>query len=174
MWGWIGGCAQPVVIKEALKALADGQPRLVRISPSAAPEDGIVDYSMTCHSGGTLDIYIEPVLPKTHILIFGRSPIAQTLARLGKAIAYRGAVVAPGADREQFPHVDLLHTESNLGELKIGHEVFVVVSTQGDGDEKHSNRRPRPMLRILRSWLARSRRRRCSNIYAEQECPPSE
>src|SRR5690242_8915668 len=44
MWGWIGGgCAQPVVIKEALKALADGKPRLVRISPTAAPEQGIVD-----------------------------------------------------------------------------------------------------------------------------------
>jgi xanthine dehydrogenase accessory factor len=87
IWGWIGGgCAQPVVIKEALKALVDGRPRLVRISPTAAPEEGIVDYTMTCHSGGTLDIYIEPVLPKPHIVILGRSPVAQTLARLGKAI----------------------------------------------------------------------------------------
>lgn len=142
MWGWIGGgCAQPVVIKEALKALADGQPRLVRISPTAAPEDGIVDYTMTCHSGGTLDIYIEPVLPKPHILILGRSPIAQTLARLGKAIGYRVSVVAPGADREQFPDVDVLQTESNLGELdldklRIARQAFVVVSTQGEGDEE--------------------------------------
>jgi xanthine dehydrogenase accessory factor len=137
MWGWIGGgCAQPVVIKEALKALADGKPRLVRISPTAAPEQGIVDYTMTCHSGGTLDIYIEPVLPKPHIVIFGRSPLAQTLARLGKAVGYRISVVAPGADREQFPDVDLLQTESDLGELKIEREVFIVVSTQGEGDEK--------------------------------------
>jgi xanthine dehydrogenase accessory factor len=142
MWGWIGGgCAQPVVIKEALKALADGQPRLVRISPTAAPENGIVDYTMTCHSGGTLDIYIEPVLPKPHILILGRSPIAHTLARLGKAIGYRVSVVAPGTDREQFPDVDLLKTESNLGalnlgELKITRETFIVVSTQGEGDEE--------------------------------------
>src|SRR4029077_8492997 len=120
MWGGIGGgCVQPVVINEALKALADGQPRLVRISPTAAPEDGIVDYTMTCHSGGTLDIYIQPVLPKPHILIFGRSPIAQTLARLGKAIGYRVSVVAPGADRGQFPDVDLLQTESNLSELNL-------------------------------------------------------
>lgn len=137
MWGWIGGgCAQPVVIKEALKALADGKPRLVRISPTAAPEDGIVDYTMTCHSGGTLDIYIEPVLPKPHILILGRSPIAQTLARLGRAIGYRISVVAPGADQEQFPDVDVLQTELNLSELKITHETFVVVSTQGEGDEE--------------------------------------
>jgi xanthine dehydrogenase accessory factor len=142
MWGWIGGgCAQPAVIKEALKALADGQPRLVRISPSSPPENGIIDYTMTCHSGGTLDIYIEPVLPKPNILILGRSPVAQTLARLGKAIGYRVSVVAPRADREQFPDVDLLQTESSLGELnwgelKITPETFVVVSTQGEGDEE--------------------------------------
>jgi len=45
LWGWIGGgCAQPVVAKEALKALAEERPRLVRISPRPdAPEEGIVD-----------------------------------------------------------------------------------------------------------------------------------
>jgi xanthine dehydrogenase accessory factor len=137
MWGWIGGgCAQPAVIKEALKALADGKPRLVRISPDAAPEDGIVDYTMTCHSGGTLDIYIEPVLPRPHLLILGRSPVAQTLARLGKAIHYKISVVAPGTDREQFPEVDHLQTDLNLEGVKISPESFVVVSTQGEDDEE--------------------------------------
>jgi xanthine dehydrogenase accessory factor len=137
MWGWIGGgCAQPAVIKEALKALADGQPRLVRISPDAAPEDGIIDYTMTCHSGGSLDIYIEPVLPKPHILILGRSPVAQTLARLGKAIGYRVSAVAPGADHEQFSDVDLLQTNLNLDGLKITSDTFIVVSTQGENDEE--------------------------------------
>ena len=137
MWGWIGGgCAQPVVIKEALKALADGRPRLVRISPDSAPEDGIVDYKMTCHSGGTLDVYIEPVLPKPHILILGRSPIAQTLARLGKAIGYRVSVFAAEADAAQFPDVDYLRAGFDLHELKITPETFIVVSTQGEGDQE--------------------------------------
>jgi xanthine dehydrogenase accessory factor len=136
MWGWIGGgCAQPVVIKEALRALADGKPRLVRISPTAAPQDGILDYTMTCHSGGTLDIYIEPVLAKPHLLILGRSPIAQTLARLSKAIHYRVSVAAPGADREQFPDVDHLQSNLRLDALKISFDTFVVVSTQGESDE---------------------------------------
>src|SRR6516165_1002443 len=99
IWGWIGGgCAQPVVVKEALKALADGQPRLIRISPSASAEEGIVDYTMTCHSGGTLDIYIEPVLPKPHVLVLGRSPVAQTLIKLAKTIGYAVTVAAPGAE----------------------------------------------------------------------------
>jgi xanthine dehydrogenase accessory factor len=137
IWGWIGGgCAQPVVVQEALKALADGQPRLIRISPSSSPEEGIVDYTMTCHSGGTLDIYIEPVLPKPHILILGRSPVAKTLARLGKAIGYAVSVVAPGADRESFPDSDLVRAELDLGQLKTAQLIFVVVSTQGEGDEE--------------------------------------
>ncbi len=137
IWGWIGGgCAQPVVIKEALKALADGQPRLIRISPSSSPEEGIVDYTMTCHSGGTLDIFIEPVLPEPHIVILGRSPVAVALARLGRAINYAVSVAAPGAARESFPDVDLLRTDFDLRELKIVPQTFIVVSTQGEGDEE--------------------------------------
>ncbi len=139
IWGWIGGgCAQPVVVKEALKALQDGSPRLIRISPMADPdsEEGIVDYTMTCHSGGTLDIYIEPVLPKPQILILGRSLVAQTLAKLGKAINYAITVAAPGADRENFPDADLLREELDLSQVKITPQTFIVVSTQGNCDEE--------------------------------------
>ena len=137
IWGWIGGgCAQPVVVKEALKALADGQPRLIRISPSSLPEQGIVDYAMTCHSGGTLDIYIEPVLPKPHILILGRSPVAVALAKLGKAINYTVSVAAPEADRERFPDCDLVHTDLDFSQIKVTPQTFVVVSTQGQRDEE--------------------------------------
>ena len=137
LWGWIGGgCAQPVVIREALKAMADGQPRLVRISPEASPEKGIVDYTMTCHSGGTLDVFIEPVLPKPHVLILGRSPIARTLATLAKTIGYAVSAAAPGADPEAFPGVDSVHAELDLAEFKITPQTFIVVSTQGESDEE--------------------------------------
>jgi xanthine dehydrogenase accessory factor len=59
VWGWIGGgCVQPLVVREALKAISDGRPRLVRVAPSktAEPEEGTVSYAMTCHSGGALGI----------------------------------------------------------------------------------------------------------------------
>jgi xanthine dehydrogenase accessory factor len=137
IWGWIGGgCAQPVVVKEALKALRDGQPRLIRISPSSPPEQGIVDYTMTCHSGGTLDIYIEPVLPKPHILILGRSAVAVALARLGKAINYAVSLAAPQAERERFPDCDHVQADLDLSQIKITPQTFVVVSTQGQHDEE--------------------------------------
>ena len=137
MWGWIGGgCAQPVVIKEALKAMADGEPRLIRISPSSSPEEGVVDYSMTCYSGGTMDIFIEPVLPKPHILILGRSPVAASLAKLAKAVNYTVSLAAPGADHENLPDPDLLQTDLELNHLKITPQTFIVVSTQGEYDEE--------------------------------------
>lgn len=142
--GWIGGgCAQPVVIAEARKALSDGQPRLVRISPSASgpeagPGDkGVVDYPMTCHSGGAMDIYIEPVLPKSHLVILGRSPVAQTLAALAHTIHHDVSVVSPEADAENFPGSKLIvRNDFSLDDLRVTPESCIVVSTQGEGDEE--------------------------------------
>lgn len=137
IWGWIGGgCAQPAVVEEALKALKDGRPRLVRIGASSSQEHGLVAYNMTCHSGGSLEVYIEPVLPKPHILILGRSPVARTLARLAKAINYTVSVAAPGCDREAFPDADQIRADLNLGELKISPQAMIVVSSQGEDDEE--------------------------------------
>ncbi len=138
IWGWIGGgCAQPVVIKEALKALQDGRARLVRISPASGnAEPGIVDYTMTCHSGGALDIFVEPVQPKPHLLILGRSPVAQALARLAKAIHYSVSVAAPEVETENFPNADLLRKDLDLNQIRISPQSCIVVSTQGECDEE--------------------------------------
>jgi xanthine dehydrogenase accessory factor len=138
LWGWIGGgCAQSVVIKEALKALADGKPRLVRISPTAeGAEEGIVDYTMTCHSGGALDIYIEPMLPGPHIVILGRSPVARTLARLGRAVGYAVSIIAPELDAEDFADADFIQAKDlSFGQIKIAPQTYLVIATQGEDDE---------------------------------------
>src|SRR5277367_6145355 len=137
VWGWIGGgCAKPAVIKEALKALKDGRPRLVRISPSSSEGEGIVAYNMSCHSGGTLDVYIEPVLPKPHILIMGRSPVGQTLAKLAKVINYTVSLAAPEAKQETYPEVDRVQAGLELRDFKVSPHTFIVVSTQGECDEE--------------------------------------
>lgn len=142
--GWIGGgCAQPVVIAEARKALSDGKPRLIRISPSATASEagsgdkGVVDYPMTCYSGGAMDIYVEPVLPKPHLLILGRSPVAQTLAALACTIHHDVSVVSPEADAENFSGVKLIvRNDFSLHDLRVTPESCIVVSTQGEGDEE--------------------------------------
>jgi xanthine dehydrogenase accessory factor len=91
---------------------------------------------MTCHSGGTLDVFIEPVLPKPHVLILGRSPVARTLATLAKTIGYVVSVAAPGADREAFPGADSVQQALDLGQFRITPQTFIVVSTQGESDEE--------------------------------------
>lgn len=139
LFGWIGGgCAQPVVIREALKALADGKPRLVRISPSAdGLEEGVVDYTMTCHSGGALDIYIEPIRPGPHIVILGRSPVGRTLARLGLAAGYAVSAVIPNAGNDDFTDAHVIQSpDFSLSHLGITSQTYLVVSTQGEGDEE--------------------------------------
>jgi xanthine dehydrogenase accessory factor len=137
--GWIGGgCAQPVVIREAMKALADGKPRLVRISPAAdGSEEGVIDYTMTCHSGGALDIYIEPFQPGPHIVILGRSPVASTLTRLGRTAGYMVSVIIPVQGAEDFPGAQvILDRDFKLDRLKVTPQTYLVVSTQGEGDEE--------------------------------------
>jgi xanthine dehydrogenase accessory factor len=137
VWGWIGGgCAQPVVVKEALKAIETGEPQLIRISASPSTDTGVVEYTLTCHSGGTLEIYIEPVLPKPHIVILGRSPVGQILAKLSKAINFTVSVAAPTAHRESFPDVDSLQTDLNLSGMQIRPQTFIVIATQGEHDEE--------------------------------------
>lgn len=137
--GWIGGgCTQPVIVKEARKALEDGNPRLVRITPTASEVfvEGIKEYPMTCYSGGALDIYIEPIMPKPQLVVLGHSIVAQALVRLGRVMSYRVVVHAPGATAELFPNADVFHNTFDLAELTQTPQTFVVVSTQGHGDEE--------------------------------------
>src|SRR6476619_3721336 len=106
--GWVGGsCAQPVVVREALRALGDGQPRLLRLSKDTPAEgrrgDGIVELVMTCHSGGTLEIYVEPHLPAPVLWVAGTTPIAGALATLGSAAGWRVTVLDPVAAPDALP-----------------------------------------------------------------------
>lgn len=99
MHGWVGGsCAQPTVIEQAARALADGAPRLIRLSPRPGAEPvppGVEEVPMTCFSGGTLDLFIEPHHPRPQLLIVGTLPVARALADLGRAMSYGVTVVDP-------------------------------------------------------------------------------
>jgi xanthine dehydrogenase accessory factor len=90
--GWVGGgCVQTSIEREAAQVLADGRPRLVRLgpAPSDTVEEGVVSYPMTCHSGGTLEVYLEPVLPSPELVVLGDSPVAESLAALAAPLGFR-------------------------------------------------------------------------------------
>src|ERR1700682_5313381 len=98
--GWIGGsCSEPAVRREALRALADGQPRMLRISGASKAVDevreaGSVTMASTCPSGGSLDIFIDPQVPRPVLLAFGETPAAQALARLAELVGFRARTVS--------------------------------------------------------------------------------
>ena len=98
--GWAGGgCTREVVMREALRAIGDGEPRLLSLSPGAAaqPRPGMQLLPMACESGGTVEIYVEPVLPAPRLVVVGDTPSAQALARLAEAMRWR-VERAPEAD----------------------------------------------------------------------------
>lgn len=135
--GWIGGgCTRGIVLKEALLALQDRQPRMVYISPDAIASDepGTKLYRMTCQSGGEVEVYIEPILPKPQLLIFGTSHIAMALAKIGKAMEYQVDVVMTTAESNVFPEADSV-TELGKFEFQEEHkQQYVIVCTQGERD----------------------------------------
>ncbi len=140
--GWLGGsCTQPTVVREALKAIADGAPRLIALAPDPRTEQrpGILVFPMTCHSGGSVDIYIEPVLPPARLLVFGVSPAAQALARLGRAMGFAVDVADPAADHAAFPPevVERVWTDPEGPKPSAfpGSRPFAVVATMGERDE---------------------------------------
>ena len=142
--GWLGGsCIQPTVVREAEQVLRDGRPRLVSLSPDPDRErrPGVVVHPMTCHSGGTVDIYLEPVLPAPRLLVFGVAPTARALCRLGKAMCYEVDVIDPEADRAAFPEADRI-LEALSADDPAGGPVarvaglFAVVATMGQRDEE--------------------------------------
>lgn len=137
--GWIGGgCTKSIILSEAEKALKEGKPRFVRITPDGETEtgQGVISYRMTCHSGGMVEVFIEPVLPRPHLVVMGKSAIAQALVRLAKAVDYRVTALAPGAGVDTFGEVDELHTKLDLSPVRLHRYSFIVVATQGEEDER--------------------------------------
>ena len=139
--GWLGGsCTQPTVVREARRALAEGRPRLVALAPD--PElvrrPGITVFPMTCNSGGTVEIYLEPVLPSPSLVVFGVSPTARALAKLGKAMGYTVVAVDPAAEPDLFPGADQVLTDLGKAPRLYAPSAgprFAVVATLGEGDE---------------------------------------
>lgn len=136
--GWIGGgCTQTAVVKASKQAIGDGQSRLIRISPGQSEVDsGIIDFGMSCHSGGTLDIFIDPIVKRPTLLVLGVSPLAHALTGLAGRVGFYVVAAFPGASEDMFPDADdVLDALERFDGLDSAPE-FVVVATQGQQDKK--------------------------------------
>lgn len=140
--GWVGGgCARSAVGKAGAAAIAKREPQFISLRPEellaaegVEPGDerhGVRFARNGCPSKGSMDIFIEPVLPRPHLVIFGAGPVALALADLGGRFDYFRTLAAPGlvegpAERVQDGFA--------LETLPAGQR-FIIVATQGKGDE---------------------------------------
>ncbi|MGB3273563.1 MAG: XdhC family protein [Xanthobacteraceae bacterium] len=143
--GWIGGgCARGAVLRAAREALSDGEPRMISVQPEnllaelgvrpGESRDGIRFANNMCPSKGTMDIFVEPVLPHPSLVILGASPVALSLATQARALGYHVTIAAPSSDFAETPDADVRVDGFEPGYLNEAKR-FVVVSTQGKGDE---------------------------------------
>ena len=116
--GWLGGaCAAPTVVRHALEALGDGEARVLMLGEGDR-RPGVTDVAMACDSEGSMEVFVEPVLPSPHLIVVGSSPMTGTLRRIAEVVGWRAEVVTEVGD---------------VG--RAGERSYVVVATQGHFDE---------------------------------------
>jgi xanthine dehydrogenase accessory factor len=138
--GWVGGsCAEPTVIREAKRALADGEPRLLRLCPpermTGQQQPGVVETVLTCASGGTLEIYLEPHLAQPQLVVISHQPIAQALTAVGAALGFAVTVAGVEATPERFPQARRVLADLKFDALTVTPHTYIVVASHGNYDE---------------------------------------
>ena len=140
MIGWIGGgCVKGIAIKEAHEALRENKSRLVRINPdevNGEEDSNHKTYRMTCHSGGTMELFIEPITPNPQLIIVGKSNIARALSKLAIAANLRVNVLSNDVHKGMFPGVNNIHDRVDFSKINIDKNTFIIVATQGEDDEE--------------------------------------
>ena len=96
--------------------------------------DGVRFAKNMCPSQGTMDIFVEPVLPRPSLVILGASPVAMALAEQARPLGFHVTVAAPAADLSGAPDADVVIDGYELDGSTEARR-FIVVSTQGKGDE---------------------------------------
>jgi len=139
--GWVGGgCAQPAVIRTVRQALVDGRARLIRIAPAEEGHEkdlgDVLEFGMACHSGGTLELFVDPVLPRAQLVVIGASPVAHSLTQLAPRVGFSVTLVAHEADAAAYPDAQRVIANDAVAtaSAQIAPGAWVVVATQGRRD----------------------------------------
>jgi xanthine dehydrogenase accessory factor len=136
-----GGCVESAARRGAAAVLRDGTARLIRVKPkdevvAGVDVDGTDLHRSFCPSGGTLDLFVEPMRRPPRLVIAGASPVAEALAGLGARLGYRIALAALAEDHADFAEVAERIEGFDLAALGVTEEDWVVVSTQGKRDRE--------------------------------------
>lgn len=136
--GWIGGveCAQSAVIEEARLALETGEPRLVGMAPDPATIDrpGLEARPMTCHGGGTLEVFLEPTRPAATLLLVGTTAVAASIGQFAADLGFAVTVVDPSGEGPDYATSVIEADDASAIATAVEGAPIVVVASMGAMD----------------------------------------
>ncbi|WP_455378740.1 XdhC family protein [Petrachloros mirabilis] len=153
--GWIGGgCAESTTCHAALECMKRGETAVIDI----ALDDEVLGVGMPC--GGSMRVYVEPVLPKPTLWIMGHGRVAECLCTLGDLMGLTVVVNDPTVDAERYPAASRLISEDlDYEELRPGPDDYVVIATQHKGDHESMKRALKSKARYIALIASRTRAR---------------
>jgi xanthine dehydrogenase accessory factor len=142
-YGWLGGsCTRSTAVRESLAAIRTGTARTIalRPDPDAESRPYVSPVRISCQSGGSVDLYIEPFLPAPRLVVFGVTPTALAALRIGKVLGYATAAVDPEAEAASLPDVDCVGPDLEAIQTSgfprgDTSPLFAIVATLGERDE---------------------------------------
>jgi xanthine dehydrogenase accessory factor len=154
--GWVGGgCAESTVRQAALDCLREERPRVIELDL----DDEVLGTGMPC--GGSMRVYIEPVLPRPALWILGHGRVAECLCRFGATLGFRVVVDdTPAPEQSRFPDADeIIGDDYDYARLTPAPEDAVVIATQHKGDHVSTVRALRSPARTIALIASRKRTR---------------
>jgi len=127
-----GGCTEDEVCCEALTAIRRGTPRLLRIDLTG---DEAEDGGLIC--GGTMEVYVEPILPDPTLVIFGAGHVGKCVADIAGTIGFRIIVVDDRikyANRDRFPDAKAIVVDAwkeAFEQLSVNESTYLLIVTRG-------------------------------------------
>lgn len=138
-----GGCPEGPIVAVAQEAMQTGEPRVVRVHlvDTESAVEGLVretnpdEIWVQTNCGGTLEVYIEPMLPSQRLVIVGqggKDEIEATLVHLGKLLGFEVVVIDPLPVLPEAPHKVI--ESSTVDPAELGPHDYVIVLTKGERD----------------------------------------
>ena len=138
--GWVGGvgCAETAVVRESRTVLETGEPKLIGLAPEpeTIERPGLEAFPLTCHSGGTIEVFLEPVATAPRLLVVGGSEIAKAVVRGAGDLGFRVTVVDPSDG--SHPEADEVLATTDYREIvdDLGSSNAAVVASVGEFDAR--------------------------------------
>jgi xanthine dehydrogenase accessory factor len=154
-----GGCVEADVWQAAREVMEQEKPRTLTFNLNQDPK---YDNGLVC--GGTLDVFVEPVLPQALLYIFGAGHVSNSLYRVARDVGFDVVVVDDReayANRERFPDaLEVIAEDFDrvIARLTPTESAYIVIVTRGHRDD----------MRLLR-WAIQTKARYIGMIGSKRK-----